>query len=61
MKILAMKILAWYSAITLSATLLLGGYGFLVTKETPWTAMLALLILYFPPAIYVWVMIIRKK
>ncbi|MFH0732646.1 MAG: hypothetical protein V2A72_06990 [Candidatus Omnitrophota bacterium] len=55
-----MKILAWYSAFTLSATLLLGVYGFLITKQTPLLAMSALLVLYCPPAVFIWLKIFNK-
>ncbi|NQT90509.1 MAG: hypothetical protein HQ558_04565 [Candidatus Omnitrophica bacterium] len=56
-----MRILAWYSAIMLSATLGLGAYGFFITHETPLSAILALLILYFPPAVYIWLTIFKKR
>lgn len=56
-----MKVLAWYSAITLSLTVLLGMYGFLITKQTAPVSLIALLVLYLPPAIYIWIMIFKKK
>lgn len=56
-----MKILGWYSAATLTLTLLLGIYGFFVTKETPAIALVALAILYGPPAVYIWCTLFRKK
>ena len=58
---MGMKILAWYSAIMLTLTTLLAGYGFLITKETHLMAMLAILILYTIPAVYVWITIFKKK
>jgi hypothetical protein len=58
---MGMKILAWYSAIMLTLTTLLAAYGFLITKETPWTAMLAILILYTIPAAYIWITIFKKQ
>ena len=54
-------VLGWYSAFTLTVTMLLGSYGFLITKETPAHAMLALLILYLPPAVYIWITLLNKK
>ena len=60
MKDIGIKFLAWYSALTLSATVLLGAYGYLITKETPLMAMTALLILYLPPAVFVWLNIFKK-
>ena len=56
-----MKALAWYSALTLSLTVLLGLYGFLITKQTPLISLIALLVLYLPPAMYIWITIFRKK
>ncbi|MFC1808374.1 hypothetical protein ACFL0T_08455 [Candidatus Omnitrophota bacterium] len=56
-----MKVLAWYSGMTVSLTSLLGVYGFFITKETHFIGMIALLTLYLPPAIYIWLTLFKKK
>jgi hypothetical protein len=56
-----MKFVGWYSAITVSLTILLGIYGSLITKQTPLISFTALIVLYLPPAIYIWSTLLRKK
>lgn len=56
-----MKVLALYSLVTLWLTVILGLYGFLFTKETGFISLLALLILYFPPALFVAIALFRKR
>jgi len=60
MKSMVIKVVAWYSAIMLSLTLVLALYGFIITKQISLLNIVALYGLYCPPAVVIWMWIFKK-